>query len=66
VAGEAFQPGPPARVAGVGSSVSAVEGQSFDVFPDGQRLVVFESGTGASVEHLILETNLAGRARKAP
>ena len=66
VAGAAFQPGPPQRVAAVRSSVSAVEGQSFDVFPDGQRLVVFESGTGASVEHLILETNIAGRARKPP
>jgi hypothetical protein len=66
VAGEAFQPGPPGRVAAVRSSVSAVEAQSFDVFPGGQRLVVFESGTGASVEHLILETNIAGRARKVP
>ncbi len=66
VAGEAFQPGPPERVAAVRSSVSAIEAQSFDVFPDGQRLVVFESGTGASVEHLILETNIARRARKAP
>ncbi len=66
VAGAAFQPGPPARVADVSSAVSAVQGRSFDVFPGGQRLVVFESGTGASVEHLILETNIAGRARKAP
>ncbi len=66
VAGAAFQPGPPARIAAVGSSVGAIYGRSFDVFPDGQRLVVFESGTGASVEHLILETNIAGRARKAP
>jgi serine/threonine-protein kinase len=65
-AGEAPQPGPAQRVAAVGSSVGAIYGQSFDLFPDGQRLVVFESGIGASVEYLILETNIAGRVRKAP
>jgi len=46
------------------SSVSAIYGQSFDVFPDGERVVLFESGNGASVEHLILVTNLLGQARK--
>jgi serine/threonine-protein kinase len=65
VAGDAIQTGPLQRVTSVGSAVSAIDGQSFDVFPDGQRLVVFESGTGASVEHLIFETNVAGRARQA-
>jgi serine/threonine-protein kinase len=62
--GDAFHVGSPHRVTSASSSVSAIYGQSFDVFPDGERLVLFESGSGASVEHLILETNLLGRKRK--
>ena len=62
--GDAFHVGAPHRVTSASSSVSAIYGQSFDVFPDGERLVLFESGNGASVEHLILETNLLGPKRK--
>ena len=62
--GDTFRTGAPERVTTVGSSVSASYGQSFDVFPDGQRLVLFESGNGASVEQLIIETNLVGRTRR--
>ena len=35
-------------------------------FPDWQRVVLFESGSGASVEYLILETNVLDRVRRAP
>jgi hypothetical protein len=62
--GDTFRTGAAQRVTAAGSSVSAIYGQSFDVFPDGQRLVLFESGNGASVEQLILETNLVGRTRR--
>ena len=62
--GDVFRAGAPQRVTTASSSVSAIYGQSFDVFPDGERLVLFESGNGASVEHLILETDLLGRKRK--
>ena len=62
--GDAFHVGSRHRVTSASSSVSAIYGQSFDVFPDGERLVLFESGNGASVEHLVLETNLLGRKRK--
>ena len=61
--GDAFHVGASHRVTSASSSVSAIYGQSFDVFPDGERLVVFESGNGASVEHLILETNLLSRTK---
>ncbi len=61
---DAFRVGAQQRVIAASSSVSAIYGQSFDVFPDGERLVLFESGNGASVEHLILETNLLGRTRR--
>ena len=63
-AGNAFGLGAQQRVIAASSSVSAIYGQSFDVFPDGERVVLFESGNGASVEHLILVTNLLGRTRK--
>ena len=62
--GDAFRPGAQQRVTAASSSVSPIYGQSFDVFPDGERLVLFESGNGASVEQLILETNLLGRTRR--
>jgi hypothetical protein len=59
-----FRAAAPRRVTSASSSVGAVYGQSFDLFPDGERLVLFESGNGASVEHLIFETNLLRRSRK--
>ena len=62
--GDVFRAGTPQRVTTASSSVSAIYGQSFDVFPDGARLVLFESGNGASVDHLILQTDLLGRKRK--
>ena len=62
--GDVFRAGSPQHVTSVSSSVGPIYGQSFDVFPDGERLVVFESGNGASVEHLVLETNLLGRTRR--
>ena len=62
--GDQFSVGAARRVAAASSSVAAIYGQSFDVFPDGERLVLFESGNGASVEQLILETNLLGKKRK--
>jgi len=64
--GDGFHLGAQHRVIAASSSVSAIYGQSFDVFPDGERLVLFESGNGASVEHLVLETNLLGRTRRPP
>jgi hypothetical protein len=51
----------PRTVIAAGSSVSPIQRQSFDVFPDGNRFVLFESAGGAGVDHLVLETNLVGR-----
>jgi serine/threonine-protein kinase len=59
--GAVFDAGVPYTVVAAGSSVSPIQRQSFDVFPDGNRFVLFESRSGAGVDHLVLETNLLGR-----
>ncbi len=61
--GAVFDVGVPYTVIAAGSSVSPIQRQSFDVFPDGNRLVLFESRSGAAVDHLVLETSLVAGGR---